>query len=202
MRPRLGVRRPPAPALVSVAEFLGSMRAMTYWPLLFRSAMVVSAVAAAVLAAARTSSPMLVLASAVLMAMIALAAAVLPGSPAPLVVQLALVGEVVVTRGGDPSAWVTDGLILLGVTCLAYLHHASAAMAAALPWQASPRQGALAALTRRTAAVLGATVGVGVVVLLVAGGVHGQGPSVLALLGLVLAAAIGLLPALLLRRFP
>ena len=115
-------------------------------------------------------------------------------------VQLALVGEVVVTRGSDPSGWVTDGFVLLGVTCLAYLHHASAALAAALPWQASPRPSALATFARRTAAVLGATLGVGVLVLLVAGGVHGQGPVLLALAGLVLAAAVGLLPALLLRR--
>lgn len=203
MRPPLRARRlPPSPVLVSVAEVVGSLRGVAPWPSIFRSAMVVLAVAAAVLAAAGRAGPTLVLVVALLMLVVALAAAVLPGSPAPLVVQLALVGEVVVTRGSGPSAWVTDGLALLGVTCLAYLHHASAAMAAALPWQASPRPSALAAFARRTAAVLATTVGVGVVVLAVAGGVHGQGPALLALVGLVLAAAVGLLPALLLRRFP
>lgn len=195
-------RLPPLPVLVSVGEVVESVRGVTRWPLIFRSAMVVFAVAAAVLAAAGPATPVLVLVVALLALVLAGAGAVFPGSPAPLVVQLALVGEVVAIRGSDPSAWVTDGFALVGVTCLAYLHHASAAMAAALPWQASPRASALAAYVRRTAGVLGATLGFGVLVLAVAGGVHGRGPSLLALVGLLLAAALGLLPAVLLRRIP
>ncbi len=203
MTSRLRARqRPPMPGLVGVADLVESMRGVTRWPLIFRSAMVVCAVAAAALAAAGPAAPVVVLVAALVALVLAGSAAMVPDSPVPLVVQVALLVEVMAIRGSDPSAWVTDGFALIGVACLAYLHHATAAMAAALPWQASPRASALAAFARRTAGVFAATLAVGILVLVVAGGVHGRGPSVLAFGGLVLAAAIGLLPALLLRRVP
>jgi hypothetical protein len=186
--------------MVGLVEVVDAVRGVTRWPLVFRSAMVVFAVGAAVLGATGRAAPLLVLVLALLALLLAGAGALFPKSPVPLVVQLALVGEVVATRGSDPSAWVTDGFALLGVSCLIYLHHASAAMAAALPWQAWPRASALAAFARRTAAVLGGTLAVGVLVLAVAGAVHGRGPSLLALLGLSVATAVCLLPALLLHR--
>jgi hypothetical protein len=201
-RTRLTSRLPPLPALTSVAEIVESVRGVTRWPLIFRSAMVVFAVTAAALAAVGVSSPVVVLVVALLVLVLALAGALVPDSPVPLVVQLALVAEVVAIRGSEPSGWLTDGFALVGVACLAYLHHASGAMAAALPWQAVPRASALAAFARRAGWVLGATLGVGVLVLAVTGGVHDRGPAVLAFVGLVLAAAVGLLPALLLRRLP
>ena len=183
----------------SITDVGESVRGVTLWPLLFRSAMVVFAVGAAALAATG-AAPLLILVAVLLALVLAAVGAVFPESPVPLVVQVALLGEVIVAKGSDPAAWLPDGLALLGVTCLAYLHHMTAAMAAALPWQAVPRPAALTAFARRTAVVLGATIGVGGLVLAVAGGVHGRGPSLVALIGLVLAAAVGLLPALLLRR--
>jgi hypothetical protein len=189
-----------SPLLASVADVLESVRGVTRWPLIFRCSMIACAVGAALLAAVGAAAPVFVVTIGLLTLALAGAGALFPESPAPLVVQLALVGEVVATRGSDPAAWFPGGVALLGVSCLAYLHHASAAMAAALPWQASPRTSALAAFARRTAAVLGLTLAVGVLVLAVAGGVHGRGPSLLSLFGLALAAAVGLLPALLLRR--
>ena len=191
-------RRPPVPALVSLTEVANSVREVTRWPVIFRSAMVVSATSAAVLAAAGRSPMAAVLVVAGLALVLAGVGALLPESPAPLVFQLALVGEVVVTRSADQAA--ADGVVLIGVACLAYLHHATAAMAAALPWQASPRPSVLAAFAGRTGVILGWTVGVGVLVVAVTALLHGRGPSLLTFVGLVLAAAVGLLPALLLRR--
>jgi len=195
---RLWIPAPIEGAVASVKE----LRALALWPLLLRLGVFVCADVAVVLAA-----PLDSLAGNLTMAAVAvvpaLATALFVNARWVLAFQVLVMMEATFglaartdTAGWAGSRWPQ----LVGLACMLYLVHTCAAMAGALPLSTDVHPDVLVRLGRRLALVLGATVVVGLLIALIDAAVGGHAPPVVPLVGLLLATAVTLVPAVLLRR--
>lgn len=183
------------------------VRVVALWPLLLRLAVLVTGDAVVVLAApVRSAGAVATLAAVAVVP--ALATALFVGSRwvlafHVLVVALATLGLIAQTgasQAGQAGLAGSRWPQMLALACLLYLHHSCAAVASALPLTADVHPDALVRLGRRLALVVAATVLVGLLIVLAGAALGGRAPSVVPLLGLLLAAAVTLVPAVLLRR--
>jgi hypothetical protein len=197
------------PATASVPARLSAavrqMRVVALWPLLLRLAVLVTGDAAVVLAApVRSVAAVATLAAVAVVP--ALATALFAGSRwvlafHVLVVALATLGLLAQTGADQAGLAGSRWPQMLALACVLYLHHTCAAVAEALPLTADVHPDALARLGRRLAVVVAATVLAGLLIVVAAAALGGgHAPSVVPLVGLLLAAGVTLVPAVLLRR--